>query len=192
MDSEFSWSKIRLRDFLLLPNLITLLRLFLLPFMCYFLLKDTTSDFIIAMVLLGIAYFSDLLDGYFARRLHQESDLGKILDPLVDKVAIGAVAIYTLIYRGFPLWALILVLAKDILIVLGGWYLVKKRKIVPQPNRWGKYTVSIWGVVLFLYLIGLSFWRELLLWIGVGMTLITVYTYLRIFLKNYFPQKSNS
>lgn len=179
MDSEFSWSEIRLRDFLLIPNLITLLRLFLLPFMFYFLLKDTSSDFIIAMVLLGIAYFSDTLDGYFARRLHQESDLGKILDPLVDKVAIGAVAIYTLIYKGFPLWALILVLAKDILIVLGGWYLVKKRKIVPRPNRWGKYTVSIWGVVLFLYLIELSFWRELLLWIGAGMILITLFTYLR-------------
>jgi CDP-diacylglycerol--glycerol-3-phosphate 3-phosphatidyltransferase len=185
VDGEFSWSEIRLRDFLLLPNLITLLRLFLLPLIFYFLLKDTTSDFILALILIGIAYFSDMLDGYFARKLHQESDLGKILDPLVDKLAVGSVALYTVIYKGFPLWALILVLTKDILIVLGGFYLVTKRKTVPQPNKWGKYTVCMWGVVLFLYLIELSFWKELLLWIGVGMILITLFTYLKRFLNIY-------
>lgn len=192
MDSEFSWSEIRLRDFFLLPNLITLLRLFLLPFMFYFLLKDTTSDFIIAMVLLGIAYFSDLLDGYFARRLHQESDLGKILDPLVDKLAIGAIAIYVVIFKEFPLWALVLILTKDILIVLGGWYLLIKRKIMPQPNKWGKYTVSLWGVVLIFYLIELSWWKEFLLWIGVGMILITLFTYLKTFLNSCFTRNSDS
>ena len=192
MNPGFSWSKIKKRDLLLLPNLLTLLRGFLLPFIFYFFLKNTTSDFIIALILIGIAYFLDIFDGYFARKLHQESELGKILDPLVDKLAIGSITIYVVIFKEFPLFALVLILTKDLLTVLAGWYLLKMRKMVPQPNRWGKYTVSLWCMVLFLYLIELSFWKELLLWIGVGMTLITAYTYLRIFLKIYFPQKSNS
>jgi cardiolipin synthase len=188
----FSWSKIKTKDLLLVPNLITLLRLFLLPFIFYFLLKNTRSDFIIALLLLGIAYFSDMFDGWVARKLHQESDLGKILDPVVDKLAVGAVAIYTVVFKGFPLWVLVLILAKDILILLGGWYLLRKRKVVPQPSKWGKYTVSLWGVVLFLYLIELSFWKELLLWIGVGMILITFFTYLKKFLNGYLSKNSFS
>jgi cardiolipin synthase len=182
MNGGFSWSKIKTGDLLLLPNLITLLRLFLLPFIFYFLLKNTTSDFIIALVLIAIAYFSDMVDGWVARKFNQESDLGKILDPLVDKLAIGAVAIYTVIYKGFPLWVLVLILTKDILIISGGWYLLRKRKIVPQPNKWGKYTVALWGVIIFFYLIELSFWKVLLLWMGVGMILITLFTYLRTLL----------
>lgn len=187
MDGEFNRSKIKTGDLLLLPNLITLLRFFLLPFILYFLLKNTTSGLIIALILMGIAYFSDMIDGWVARKLHQESDLGKILDPLVDKLAVGAVALYTVIYKGFPLWALILVIAKDVLIVIGGWHLLRKRKIVPQPNRWGKYTVALWGVVLFFYLVELSFWKEFLLWVGVAMVAITLFSYLKRFLTDYRP-----
>ena len=190
MDGDFIWSRIKTKDILLVPNLITLLRLFLLPFIFFFLLKNTPSDFRIAVVLMGIAYFSDIFDGYFARKLNQESELGRILDPLVDKLAVGSVALYTVIYRGFPLWALILLITKDVLIVIGGWYLLRKRKIVPQPNRWGKYTVSLWGVVLFLYLVELSFWRELLLWLGVLMISITLFTYFRKFLTDYSSKAS--
>ena len=182
MDGGFSWSKIKAGDLLLLPNLITLLRLFLLPFIFYFLLKNTTSDFIVALILIVIAYFSDMIDGWIARKLNQESDLGKILDPVVDKLAIGSVAVYTVIYKGFPLWALVLILSKDILILLGGWYLLSKKKVVPQPNKWGKYTVALWGVILFLYLIDLSFWKGLLLWVGVVMILISLISYYRRFL----------
>jgi len=185
VDGEFNRSKIKTGDFLLLPNLITLLRFFLLPFIFYFLLKNTTSDLMIALILMGIAYFSDMIDGWVARKLHQESDLGKILDPLVDKLAVGAVALYTVIYKGLPLWALILVIAKDVLIVVGGWHLLRKKKIVPQPNRWGKYTVALWGVILFFYLIELSFWKELLLWVGVLMILVTLSTYFRKFITDY-------
>ena len=190
MDGESNWSGIRLRDFLLLPNLITLLRLALLPLIFYFLLKNTTSAFIIALILMGIAYFSDIFDGYFARKLSQESELGRMLDPLVDKLAVGSVALYTVIYKGFPSWALILLVTKDVLIVVGGWHLLRKRKLVPQPSKWGKYTVSLWGVVLFFYLIELSFWRELLLWVGGLMILITLFTYFRKFLTDYSSTSS--
>jgi cardiolipin synthase len=190
VNGGFSWTKIKAGDLLLIPNLITLVRLLSLPFILYFLLKNTTSDFIIALILMGIAYFSDMIDGWVARKLNQESDLGKILDPLVDKLAIGAVAIYTVIYKGFPLWALVLILSKDILILLGGWYLLRKKKVVPQPNKWGKYTVALWGVILFLYLIELSFWKGLLLWVGVVMILITFVSYFKMFLSGPHIEKS--
>lgn len=127
-----------------------------------------------------------MIDGWVARKFNQESDLGKILDPVVDKLAIGSIAVYAVIYKGFPLWALILILSKDILILLGGWYLLSKRQVVPQPNKWGKYTVASWGVILFLYLIELSFWKELLLWVGVVMILISFICYFKTFLNNYF------
>ena len=77
-----------------LPNIITLIRLAIIPFYTYFLL---TNDLFIAAILYGVAAISDILDGYLARRLNQTSNLGKIIDPLADKI----IVIISLIYLGY-------------------------------------------------------------------------------------------
>jgi cardiolipin synthase (CMP-forming) len=174
--------QIKKSDFLLLPNLLTLFRLFLLPFAFYFLLRKTNSGLIVAIILLGVAYFSDMLDGYLARKLNQISDLGKILDPTVDKIIIALLAIYLTVHHGFPMWVLVLILAEYLAITLGAVILIKKQKEVPTPKLFGKYAVSILGIVLFFYLINLTFWKEVFLWIGAGMILITSFTYMRMFI----------
>lgn len=176
--------QIKKTDLLLLPNLLTLFRLFLLPFAFYFLLKKTNSGLVIAIILLGIAYFSDIFDGYLARKLNQISDLGRILDPTVDKIIIASLAIYLTVHHSFPLWVLILLLIEYSAISIGGIILIKKKKMVPTPTLFGKYTTSILGIALFFYLINLTFWKEVFLWIGVGMILITLFTYVRMFILN--------
>ena len=174
--------QIKKSDLLLLPNLLTLFRLFLLPFAFHFILKKTNSGLIIAIILLGIAYFSDIFDGYLARKLNQISDLGQILDPTVDKIIIASLAIYLTVHHGLPIWVLVLVLAEYLAIILGGVILIKRKKEVPTPKLFGKYTASILGIVLFFYLIDLVFWKQVFLWIGVVMILITLFTYVRMFI----------
>jgi CDP-diacylglycerol--glycerol-3-phosphate 3-phosphatidyltransferase len=95
-----------------------------------------------------IIWISDLLDGYFARKLNQVSELGKILDPLADKIFIISIGIILLIQNIIPLWFVIVIIVRDIIIFSGGTYLKYSKKIVPVSNWIGKISVFIIGCTL--------------------------------------------
>jgi len=73
-----------------LPNLITVSRLLGLPFILYFLEDATVNHRLIALAIFLVASATDWLDGYLARRLDQVTEVGKFLDPLVDKLLVLA------------------------------------------------------------------------------------------------------
>jgi cardiolipin synthase (CMP-forming) len=80
------------------------------------------------LLLLGFVVATDWVDGTIARRTGQVSELGKWLDPIADRIAIGA-ALITLVVRGaFPLWAALLILVRDALILLAGIVLLARGK----------------------------------------------------------------
>ena len=84
------------------------------------------------LVVGGLAIVSDLLDGYIARRLNQQSDLGKILDPIADKLVIGVVILALILSNPkFPLWAFAIVIIRDCLIVTGNIIVFS-----PQENHY--------------------------------------------------------
>jgi cardiolipin synthase (CMP-forming) len=93
-------------------------------------------------------YVSDLLDGYLARRLNQVSELGKIIDPVADKLAIVTIAIMMFIYGLIPLWFIIIVVLRDVLILFFGLILKRKKKIVLMSNYPGKIAVFTIGLAL--------------------------------------------
>jgi cardiolipin synthase (CMP-forming) len=93
-------------------------------------------------------YVTDLLDGYLARRLNQISELGKIIDPLADKLAVGAIAILMFINGLIPLWFILIVLVRDVLILVFGLYLKSRKKIVLMSNYPGKIAVFTIGLSL--------------------------------------------
>jgi len=174
---------IKKSDIFLPPNILTLLRLILLPFVFYFLFKETRGDLIIAIILMAIIFFSDVFDGYLARKLNQVSDFGKVLDPVVDKIVIFCFCLYVIFYKGFPVWAFVLIFLKDITALLGAFYLIKAKKTIPSPNRWGKYSVFVLGIALFLYIIELDFWKTVALEMGIVLVVITMFTYARSFIR---------
>lgn len=131
-----------------ISNIITMSRLVILPFIVYFLLTDQR---VAAFVLMLISLLSDGLDGYLARRLHQESQLGKFLDPLCDKIFL-AVILVTLFYIGaVPLWAVIVIVLRDFLILLGSYILLKRRAIVEVSNSFGKVAGFTFGVMILAF-----------------------------------------
>ena len=78
--------EIKPADFVTIPNLLTYLRILLIaPFVISFI----KEQYILAMVFLGISALSDCCDGYIARRFNQITALGKMLDPVADKLKIG-------------------------------------------------------------------------------------------------------
>src|SRR5688572_11342874 len=99
-----------------IPNVISFFRLLLLaPLLILFSHINDGYEFrVYILLLLGLIGLSDMLDGYLARKLHQVTELGKILDPISDKVIIGAVAIFMFLSGEIPASYFALVIARDI------------------------------------------------------------------------------
>jgi len=95
-------------------------------------------------------YFSDLLDGYLARKLNQVSEFGKIIDPLADKISVVLICIVLLYLGKIPLWFVIIVILRDVLILMFGLFLSRKKNIRLMSNYPGKIAVfSIGLIILF-------------------------------------------
>ena len=97
-----------------------------------------------------LAALTDKYDGVLARKYNQTTEWGKILDPIADKIAVGAVAIVLLVLGNIPVWFVVVLLIRDALIFSGGMYVKTKKGIVLQSNEAGKWTVGIVSLALFL------------------------------------------
>jgi CDP-diacylglycerol--glycerol-3-phosphate 3-phosphatidyltransferase len=144
--------KINFKEILLIPNLISLFRLFLfIPF--YYLLNNYFNDSIYRtaiIILIFVAFISDLLDGFVARKTNSISELGKIIDPLADKVLVALIVIRLFLLNEIPLFYFIIVITRDLLILIGGILISSKvRKVLPS-NMLGKFTVFLIGIFILV------------------------------------------
>jgi cardiolipin synthase len=122
------------------PNLLTAARLVAAPYILYLL---WTGSFRVAIVWFAIASFTDVLDGFLARRFHADSRIGALLDPVADKILLSG-SFLTLGLKGvIPFWLMGLVLGRDLLIL--GFAIValtrKLRRDFP-PSVWGKASTA--------------------------------------------------
>lgn len=121
-----------------IPNLISILRIILIPLFLYFIFIAKVEERILALIIFIIAALTDLLDGWSARKLGQETDLGKFLDPLADKILVIAVLVAFLILDPLiPLWMILIIVLRDILLTLMR-YLAIKRKTTLRTTKFGK------------------------------------------------------
>ncbi len=103
-----------------LPNLITLIRVIIIPFFVYFIIYDDYIYRLIGFFLFIVGAFTDLLDGYIARKRKETTDFGKFFDPLADKLlVISALIVFFILPDTFiPLWMIIIIISRDVLITL--------------------------------------------------------------------------
>lgn len=132
---------------LTIPNLLTISRILILPFVVYYILAGMSSNRDIIFLLLGVQGVTDFLDGIIARKFYQVTKFGKILDPLADKLTFDAIMLSLLKYD-FPLFIVILLLSRDIVIIFSGYTIIKKNKIIPVSNIWGK--IATFSLVVYL------------------------------------------
>jgi cardiolipin synthase len=109
-----------------IPNLISFIRLLMIPVFLVLLFHDFN---LAATLLFAIAASTDWVDGQVARKTHQVSRLGQLLDPAVDRLLmIAGVAGLFLVGR-LPLWIILFVLIRDLILLVGGGYLLKHYKV---------------------------------------------------------------
>lgn len=135
-----------------LANFLSVMRGFLALPIVYSLAHDKVGW---AVFLVLVAVVSDWLDGYFARRAHDISGLGKILDPVADSIAIAGVALFISLdeSRNFPLWFFIFYIMRQLTISLSGVYMLNQTHVILGSNILGKWTVGITSLAILLYIL---------------------------------------
>lgn len=135
-------------------NLLSLFRL-LLAIPLWILLDDFETNRYLVFGLCLFAALTDILDGYLARKFNEVTELGKVIDPLADKVAMAAVVVKLFIIGEISAMFFYLIIGRDLLIFIGGLFVSKKLGKVLPSNMLGKITVLNIGVVLLFILFGL-------------------------------------
>ena len=131
-----------------LPNIISIFRICLVPVFVVMYFYDDHDIKLYALLIYGVAGLSDLLDGYLARKLEAQSKLGKLLDPLGDKLMTFAVMICITIDRPILIWAVLVVAIKEILLGIGGivMHRLAQAELLPA-NVLGKTSTFVFFVV---------------------------------------------
>ena len=133
-----------------LPNILSSLRLCMVP---VFVVLFLTGNLIPAVIVFILAEATDVLDGYIARHFNCTSTLGKVLDPLADKL-LQLSAFVCLWYRDYvPFWMPLIYFAKELATALGALFIFRKTKFVVKSNFFGKLaTVLVFGAVFVITL----------------------------------------
>ena len=153
-----------------LSNKITLVRIVLIPVFIIFLTLNIRYRDIIAATIFILLSLTDALDGYFARKRKEITRIGKIIDPIADKLLISAALIF-LIGRGVKPWMAFIIIAREIL-VTGLRVITASKGVTISASKLGKIktisqTIAIVGILIS------PIFGYYLLWIAVVLTIIS-------------------
>ena len=170
-----------------IPNIISIFRICLVPVFIIVYFSEEADNNLYAVLVYALAAFSDFLDGFLARRYKASSNLGKVLDPLGDKLMTISVMACITIDNLIPLWAVLLAGVKELLMGVGGIVLHKKAHAeLPASNFIGKAST----VVFFLVCVTLMLFRNISNWasitlisIAIGLTFVALVSYLLKYIK---------
>ncbi|MBE7041212.1 MAG: CDP-diacylglycerol--glycerol-3-phosphate 3-phosphatidyltransferase [Ruminococcaceae bacterium] len=165
-----------------LPNILTLVRLFLVPlFVAVFYKEDGMRVY--SSLIFIVASLTDVLDGYLARKLNLSTKWGQLMDPLADKCMQLAVILTLFSVKLVPAWFLILLVLKELMLICGGIFLYSKKTYV-KANHAGKLNTVFLFVVMTLILLLPSMngtVKNILLGISALLTLLAGITYLYLY-----------
>jgi len=132
-----------------------------------------------------VIFISDYLDGYIARHFNQISELGKILDPIGDKISFAIVLIVLYLKGSAPLWLVSLVIARDLAIFISSIFVTRKYNQVLPSNMVGKITVNVLSVLVLAYIFSIKILVSIFTPIMVFFIIFSIYSYT----KRYFSMK---
>lgn len=177
-----------------LPNSLTYFRLLCIPLVIFCLYFDGRWASFFAAFFFGMAFVTDILDGFFARKYGEVTVLGKFLDPLADKILVLLTLIMLISIGRVPAWMVMLIIAREIA-VTGLRGIAVSEGIVIQASPLGKYkTIFQASATIALCLhydyftIDLHSVGMVLFWIALLLTLWSGWDYFKGFYRVFFPK----
>lgn len=139
-------------DIYTVANIVTVLRLLLIPFAFSALISTNPNSDTLAFVLFTVAALTDFLDGMIARRSGTVTALGRVLDPLVDRLLIASAVVGLYMVQRLPLWVLLVLVLRDVYLLWGSWQ-VEKHHMRIAITQLGKWTTSVLLVAFALLIL---------------------------------------
>ena len=163
------------------PNLITILRILLVPILIIYLINNRPLPSLIVFI---IASSSDALDGFIAKVFHQKSNLGAYLDPLADKILLMTAYITLAILKMIPSWLVVLTISRDVIILLGVLVLYLNRYPVKiNPSLLSKATTCMQIATILIVLsngfLNIDFLKLYSFWLAALLTIASGLQYIR-------------
>src|SRR4051812_23270284 len=161
-----------------LPNALTLSRLVLIPVFVVLMVQAEGGPSWPAGIVFGVAGVTDQVDGFLARAWHVESRFGKIADPLADRLMIDAAVILLVAYGRLP-WAGLVVIAARDLLLLAGWRLLAPKGIDVDVNVVGKAATWLLYAAIGCRIVthDHTSWPLWLFWIGLAAAVVAAMFY---------------
>ena len=173
-----------------IPNILSYFRVLLIPVFMYLYFKaDTAREYYVATVVVGVSSITDLLDGFIARRFNMVTELGKLVDPVADKLTQLALII-CLLKRYQLMWLLLAVhVIKEALMAIIGLIILKHNGQKLDGAKWyGKVSTAMVYIVMFLLLLLPTMPIDIataLIIACVAAVALTLIGYIPVFIKMY-------
>ncbi len=156
------------------PNVLTVLRILLVPVLVVALLTETASGDLLAAVVFAVASLTDAVDGWLARRSGAITTFGKLMDPVADKLLILAALVALVSLQRVDAWVAMVIIAREFA-VTATRMAASQQGVVVAAAGWGKAktVVQVACVFLLIAVDGSPFWLDLLVDATVAITLIS-------------------
>lgn len=170
-----------------LPNKLTVVRVLMIPFFVWFMLPSLGGEMAaskwIALAIFCIASLTDLLDGKIARKYNLVTNFGKFMDPLADKLLVGAAMICLVEMGRLPAWIVIAIISREF-IISGFRLIASDNGIVIAASYWGKFK-TVFQMAMIIVLIAafegsvFAVVEQILIWVSLILTIVSLVDYIR-------------
>ena len=169
-----------------IPNVLSLFRLLLVPVFPLVFFQSWPNARQWAVLVYLAAFLTDIADGWIARHFNQITPLGRVLDPLADKLMTFVVIICITVKGIIPLWAIAVFFCKELAMAIGGYVMYRKLGDVISANWLGKAATGVFFVVCVLLVLLPAIprpWATGLISFALAMTIAAFVSYLYQFVR---------
>ena len=178
-----------------IPNVLTLARIILTPFIVFAILEEQP---VMALLLMGVAGLTDMLDGAIARYLDQRSTVGAYMDPLADKLMLISTIVTLYMIDQLPLFLFLAVVFRDIIIMVGAIaYEMVTHQLEMQPSMTSKITTAL-QITLVLTVLAEMAWQipgelfqQVAIWLTFAFTCMSGVHYMVVWMRKAVTAEEN-
>ena len=128
-----------------IPNILTIIRFILVPFIYTSVIN---KHFLTALIIFTISALTDILDGYIARKFNYITDIGKLMDPLADKLTQISLLLALSFLKILPWWIFAIVFIKELVLVISASVLYSKKDVVVYSKWYGKLATTLFYLAI--------------------------------------------
>ena len=187
--SNKSKNEFNIKDAFVIPNILCYIRIILIPiFMVTYVQATELKDYYIASAIIILSGLTDFADGYIARRFNMVTEIGKLIDPVADKLSQAAILLVLMIKIEYMYLFVILFVIKELFMAINAYVLFRRGKKLDGAQWYGKVSTAVFYVVMVVIILiptlG-TIWVNTLVAISAGFMILSLVMYGIEFSKMY-------